>query len=421
MKKIEIVKKPIGLFCIIKQKIISRSNNFYLQNKLLRNMLKYATNNTEYYKIIKSNKLEDFPVISKQEIKNNFDKFVSNKKELYFYRESKTGGSTGEPFFFYNQMYADKNYQLKYWKKLGYKRGDKILSLTGSSFNKKDVESNIIIKKVKHSSYGDYVMSSLYLNEFNIKNYVTELIKLKPSFIRGYPSFVYELSKYILNEKVFIEFDIKAIQLTSEIAMEYQIDSIRKAFNTKVFYQYGHTECCVFGYTLNEEEKYYIEPLYGKVEILDENNKNVREGEIGEVVVTSYYNFVMPLIRYRTGDLAEFGGYDKENRMILNKIFGRTQDFVYDKNNQKICLTSLIFAQHFEAMKNIEKWQIEQFYPGTIIIHLVKSNNYSITDEIEIKNLFYKISNFNIIFDYLDDIEKTNRGKTLMLKQHIQN
>ena len=211
---------------------------------------------------------------------------------------------------------------------------------------------------------------------------------------------------------------IKAVELTSESAFDYQIEKIKTVLNTKVYLQYGHTESCICAYTYDESYIYRCEPLYGYVEILDQNGQHVQIGEIGEVVVTSLYNRAMPLIRYKTGDFAEFGGKD-DRYVYLNKVLGRTQDYIVNKNGDKVLLTALIFGQHFKAMEHIRKWQIEQFEIGKLVINVIKGDNYSNADEKEIYNLFEKLGNVHSVFNYVDEIPLTPRGKSKMLIQHL--
>ena len=55
-------------------------------------------------------------------------------------------------------------------------------------------------------------------------------------------------------------------------------------------------------------ECYHVEPLYGYCELIDKNGEVIREeGKTGEIVATGFCNTGMPLIRYKTGDLAEWG------------------------------------------------------------------------------------------------------------------
>jgi len=86
---------------------------------------------------------------------------------------------------------------------------------------------------------------------------------------------------------------------------------------------------------------------------------HVNRGELGEVVVTGFYNYAMPFIRYKMGDLAIFSG-DNDGIVRLKSVVGRTQDYIYSSNMDKILLTALIFGLHYKAFANIRKWQIVQ-------------------------------------------------------------
>ena len=62
---------------------------------------------------------------------------------------------------------------------------------------------------------------------------------------------------------------------------------------------------------------------------LDKDGQEVKEGEIGEIFVTSLTNYLMPLIRYKIGDLAVKARKDRvcscgRKLPILEKIIGRT-------------------------------------------------------------------------------------------------
>jgi phenylacetate-CoA ligase len=66
------------------------------------------------------------------------------------------------------------------------------------------------------------------------------------------------------------------------------------------------------------------------VEILDEEDKHVVEGEQGRVVVTDLHNYASPMIRYDTGDWAVRGGACRCGRswQTLTKVLGRTRNLM---------------------------------------------------------------------------------------------
>lgn len=404
--------------------VVSESDLIAKQHSRLVKILKYANEHCPHYRElgIDVKKWEDiykYPLLSKVEIKSNPKAFLSDKIDRLESYIGHTGGSTGEPLEVYNSPGIDDLFQIKLWKRNGYVEGDIILAMDGAKVDDKAIEAGQYLYKKNNTQlpYGGYGLSSLYVTDFNLSEYVRELINLRPTFIRGYPSFVYRVAKYISDQKIDITFKMKAVELTSESSFPFQHELIKAVFGCPVILQYGHTESCVFGYTYDDSMKYRIEPLYGYVEVIKEDGNHADVGEIGEVIVTTLHNNAMPLIRYKTGDNAVYGGADA-NGIILNEILGRTQDYIIDRDGNKKLLTALIFAQHFNALGNMVQWQLEQYTAGKIIAHIIKHNNYSSKDEEEIRKLFDKTGNVDMIFDYVSEIPLTGRGKSKMLVQH---
>ena len=407
--------------------ITSEHNVDKRQKRLLLKLMKYANKHCEFYKKLGIDvrtwqDIHKYPFLNKNDIRSNFDQFTSDNIKHMKYRISRTGGSTGEPLLFYNSNDIDGLFQNKLWKKIGYKKGDIILAMDGQKLSTDALNKNIFwyINSKNQLPYGGFGLSSLYLTDNNISYYIQYIVRLKPTFIRGYPSFIYRIAQYIIDNNISIDFEVKAIELTSESSYPKQREIICIAFKTRIVMQYGHTECCAFAYTYDNTMKYRVAPLYGYVEIIKEDGDHAKVGEMGEIIVTTLHSYAMPFIRYKTGDYAIYGGKDNHG-IILNEILGRTQDYIINRNNDKVLLTALIFAQHFKALGHIKQWQIEQFTGGEIIIHIVKSFNYSNTDEAEIVSLFEKVGNVSVILDYTDNIKLTKRGKSLMLIQHIKN
>lgn len=407
--------------------VIRKHKVHSMRIKKVNYTLKYACNHVSYYKKLLESKeiemlnLKTYPLIDKKIIKDNYNDLISDQKEYLNYFDAYTGGSTGEPLHFLRQKnYVDALTQIKFWKLLGYKLGDKILAMDGTSIPQGKLDNNIYWGKKKTTSlpYGKMFLSSLYLTYENINYYIKFILKYKPTFIRGYPSFVYQISKYMYDNNIKIDFRVKTIQLTSESSFPYQWETISKVFKCKISLQYGHTEASVFGYTYDESMKYKIEPLYGYTEVIKDDGTEAKPGEIGEIVVTSFYNKIMPLIRYKTGDYAIVGEKIGDT-IVLENIMGRTQDYIYNKNNEKVLLTALIFGQHFKALGNIDKWQIIQDKIGIVNMKIIKGKEYSIEDENEIKKLFLDKANTIVEIEYVTQISTTKRGKSKLLIQNL--
>ena len=400
-----------------------------LHKKGLNKILRQALINCRYYsKIGKDNAnsefdlLNHFPIIDKNIIRNNFKEFVASNLKKLKYFDMNTGGSTGEPLEFpvdISASYIDKAHQKFNFYLMGYKKGDIIAGFGGANVDKRLIKHNIYFQPLDNLSYAHYSFSSIYLNEKNISFYIKNLKILKPSILRGYPSFIYQLSDYIIKNDIELNFNVKGVLLTAENFFDYQIDTIKKAFATDIYFQYGHSEIAIFAFSSKNDYRYYCSPFYGFVEVINEYNAQVNIGEEGEVIVTGFNNLAMPFIRYRTGDRAIYGGRNNKC-IILNKVLGRNQDYVYDTNITKYALTAVVFGQHFNSFKNIKKWQIIQNVPGEVDIYLIKGENYSENDEQEIFSKFLKNANIKVNFKYIESIELTQRGKHKFLIQNIR-
>ncbi len=103
----------------------------------------------------------------------------------------------------------------------------------------------------------------------------------------------------------------------------------------------------------------------------------------------------------------------------FKKILGRNQDYIVSKDGQKVFLTALIFGQHLKAFKNIIQWQLRQDIIGIVSIVIIKSHNYTKSDEMEISDNFQSVADIELNFKYVDEIALTKRGKHLFLIQNI--
>ncbi|MEE9361046.1 MAG: hypothetical protein V3U92_00445 [Cellulophaga sp.] len=410
----------------------SEKDIFNLQNKKLLNILKYAYYNTEYYKnlfddnninINCSQDLKKIPFLSKEIIKNNPSALISKKFSKKYLSKKNTGGSTGEPLVFYSNTHSgliDYGHHTYLCSLMGHKKGDVILACGGFSIPQELRDNNVFWKKMrKGNSFGDYIFSVLYLNDANISIYIDKLIKLKPNILRGYPSFFDSIANYILKNEIELNFKIKGIILTAEMCSKNQQENIEKAFSSMVYFEYGHTEISLYCYTKDNTYTYQSSPIYGYIEVLNDDDTETKIGEIGNIVATGFINTGMPFIRYRTGDLAKI--VSRNGGVVqLKPIYGRLQDYIISKNNVKTYLTSLIFGQHFQAFSNIEKWQIIQDKANKIEILIIKGANYSQNDELEIYDKIRKVVALEITFKYVNSIPITKGGKHLFLKQNIK-
>jgi len=207
--------------------------------------------------------------------------------------------------------------------------------------------------------------------------------------------------------------------LTSENFSQQEKDYISDVLGCPVWGQYGHTECSVFAVQEPDKTRYLCSPLYGFTEIINDDGKHVGIGEIGSLVVTGFNMYGLPFIRYKTGDLAVYGGETNYGETILTELLGRDSDFIFDKDSKKIYLVGLIFGAHMHAFDCINTWQIVQDMIGSITLKIVKGVDYNQATEKELQT-FFASNNLDLVIEYVPSIEKTKRGKQKFLIQNIK-
>ncbi len=256
----------------------------HYRNEHLLQILRHAYQHCPYYRHamkqtgyhrIGLDMFQVMPLLDKEVIRQHRNEIIADNVQTMDIYRMNTGGSTGAPFDFIVSRVAglvDHLHQEHEFKTtMNYEHGDLIVALDGSSVPEDLLKKGIFWVDTSDNDlpYGRRSYSSLYLRKSTIDAYVDHLIATSPSILRGYPSVLNELAEHILNEKVAFPRCVKGVELTSENIYDWQVENIKKAFNTNVYFQYGHSEVCVFAYTNDESYRYFCSPLYGHTEVLN--------------------------------------------------------------------------------------------------------------------------------------------------------
>ena len=154
---------------------------------------------------------------------------------------------------------------------------------------------------------------------------------------------------------------------------------ISSFFNCKVTSFFGHSERLIFTpLNQNSYNQYDIQKKYGYVELIDKQQHIIdtpdREGEL---VGTSFDNFAMPLIRYKTND---FTSYSDEKINSLKLIQGRwNKEYLEGKDGLKLTLTAL--NMHNKIFENVIHFQFLQEKVSEVTLLLVVKSSYTMYDK----------------------------------------
>ena len=361
--------------------------------------------------------LQKLPFLTKDIVREHIKDLKATNCPEYKFEFNRTGGSTGFPLQFYKEKGVWMARHMAYTKA--------IMDWTGCSFLDRSVFITHLEEPWKYQLFGRVlVLSSFYMNEDYIPQFIQKISKLKPKYILTYPSTITILAQYMKKNNIKAFSTIEAIICHAETIYDWQRDIVEEIFNCRVHDSYGQREQTVFGGTCEYSNCYHMFPQYGIFELIDKNGKPVtKEDKIGEIVGTGFHTYFFPFIRYKTGDL---GVYTKKkcecgrNYPLLKKIEGRVQDFVVSKNKKIIPFTEV----HHLVVDSSQQVKESQFYQdkeGELVLNIVKTQQYTESDSQAIQKNFQKIldNEFHLSICFVDHIPRTKRGKFQFLIQKL--
>ncbi len=431
--------KRDGLLCAEKKakyaEGLSPEDLAHYQQKKIIELLKFVFVNVPYYK----EKLEEsgvnhqseitadhifrLPVLTKSEIKNNFDKFQSRSLVGNRIFKNSTSGSSGEPFKFntdlrsmaYKSAMVERNQR---WA--GIDRGDKEARLWGAQI---DVSVSNNIRGRIHGFISRKLMLSTYsMTEADLSRYASLLSSFKPKLLTSYPGPLDVFAKFCNKNNISIS-SLKAIITSAEMLYPHQRNEIECAFKVKIFNRYGSRE---FG-TIAQEDKYHdglrVNSDHVFIEILNEDNTDCNRGVLGELVVTDLDNYGMPLIRYKIGDRASWPveqyNYPGMPFPLLNSVEGRALDVILAPNGNRIGGTYWTILMRSRG--SIELFQIKQTSLTDISIKY-KSADRLTDSEIDFFNHEIKTKcgdEMKVAFEKVEKIPETRSGKHRIIISEI--
>jgi phenylacetate-CoA ligase len=162
--------------------------------------------------------------------------------------------------------------------------------------------------------------------------------RLSPTTLVAVPSFVVKLLEYAQQHNIDPNHtSVKKIVCIGESIRQENLQAnvlaqrITAQWHVKLYGTYASTEMQTAFTECNHGAGGHLHPELLYVELLDENNKPVPEGETGEVTITTLGVEAMPLLRYKTGDMAKFHQEScacGRNSLRLGPIVGRKQQML---------------------------------------------------------------------------------------------
>ena len=385
------------------------------QEKKRWEIFKYHLHNNPHYSSLLNktpDKWEDIPIINKDilRIKSNKNKYDYIQK-LY---TRNTSGSTGKPFTYSLDYLSHTLTWLlieNRYGSIGISLNDKQARMFGTPISRKERT----IEMLKDKLANRFRFNVLDLSDKALNEWVKTFRKNNFRYVYGYSFPIISFANYLNSIGITLK-DIcptlKSVIVTAEMCPPEDESLIEEAFGVPVANEYGASEIGIIGFGNAGNWKVSDELLY--VEIVDDNNNPVPDGEVGRVICTPLFNKGTPFIRYEVGDMASIT--TTEQGRIITNLVGRQEELAVLPSGRKApgdTVFYYVFKEFSNHFNDIQEYRAIQKASDTFEIQMITD---TVPGENEINHLKKTIENYlekglNIDINIVNKIERTRLGK----------
>lgn len=384
-----------------------------IQYQELQNLLKHHKEQSPWYKKLMSDK-QRVPIITKKDIQEAGDDFFSvNVPPAHLPVSTvKTSGSTGEPLeirtgTISSMFYSAYTLRATTWSK-HHLEPLKLSSIKAniSEYIEADNWHSIVSKFFKTGSMQGIPLTTDIVEQNRL------LTEFQPNILMTYPNNLRALCELWTDNFPLTE--LKYIKTMGETCTTDLRKFVKDVTGIDLIDMYSSQEIGTIAIQCPDSGLYHTMDENLIVEILDDNDVECSEGEIGRVVVTDLHNPFSPMIRYQIGDYAMRGGKCSCGRGLktISQILGRNRNLLVHPDGRKNW--PLVGFYKFMQVTDVRRFQFIQHDLENIELRV--ATDHDMTDEertkfIEIGHEFMG-PEFNInLVHYLGDLPPNSNGK----------
>ena len=380
----------------------------------------HKKHNAFYRSYLGSNEIrrwEDIPIITKAELQRPLKQLIS---EGYFLNDlfvNNTSGSSGTPFFFAKDKYAHaitwanvidrySEHGIEYGKSLQARFYG--IPLKGLKYYK-EKGKDILSARVRFPVFD--------LSNIVLKDYVKKFARRPFEYINGYTSALVYFAQYLISNKIVLKSicpSLRVVFPTSEMCSSHDREIMERGFGVPVANEYGCAEMDVLAFedpnnnwTLSEANVFF--------EVVDDQNNLLPIGSEGNLIITSLHNKAMPLIRYKLGDVAIINPVRLGNKLVLEKVICRTNEFALLPSGKKVpaltfyYITKTLIQQEF----GVKEFVVKQLLANTFQFDYVADQELSVAAIQKIKKAMddYLEPELKALFIKKQKIDRSPSGK----------
>ncbi len=354
-----------------------------------------------------------FPLLTRTHLREQLEELVVEGVERSSLKYDTTSGSTGKPTPYYHgteyaRLSGVQVVRNQLWT--GWRYGEPVVKIWGwvsaFNFNPRDrlhiLADDLLRNETRLPAY--------HMTDEDLRRWPGVLRQRRPSLLIGYVNAMLALAQ---SPEDLSSVGLRGVVATAETLFPAQREALERAYGCKVYNRYGCRELstiaheCAYGRLHINEDWVYAE-------ITDSQGRPVPRGQVGQVVLTGYFTFGMPFIRYAVEDAAAFSEDESPcpcgcNFRSLSRLEGKLQDLI------SLPEGGYVSGEYFAGVMRhhpVRHFQVNQPEIDHLDALLVPGEGYCQQDEEEMRRRILEYCpGVTVTFQQVTEIPLTASGK----------
>ena len=366
------------------------------------------------------------PVMTKSDLQKPLRQRLSDSfttKNVYV---NKTSGSSGDPFIFAKDKFSHALTWAIIQNRFGWFNLNFNTSKQARFYGIPLDPKGYYKERFKDALSKRFRFSVFDLSDEAFTKYLKKFETTPFDYINGYTSSIIQFAKFLQKKNSVLKTicpTLTACVVTSEMLFDDDKLLMETQFGVPVINEYGASELDLIAFQ-NPKGQWQLNNETLLIEILDDQNNVLPNGEEGRIIITSFYNKAHPFIRYDIGDIGVISKASTYKKPILEKLIGRTNDIAILPSGKKAAGLTFYYITKsmIEDDGNVREFVIEQLTNKHFNIKYVSEENLSTTKTEIIKKEMEKYleSGLDITFEKLDKLQRNKNGKLKQFSTYIK-
>lgn len=407
------------------QLIPERDYEAYVKDQR-KNIVDHHLNNNKIYRSLvgkdRFNVWEDLPVMKKSDLQKPLKDRLSvgyTAKKVYV---NKTSGSSGHPFVFAKDTFCHALTWAEIMDRFGWFGINFNSSLQARFYGIPLDRIGYQKERLKDRLSHRYRFPIFDLSDKKLEKYLSVFKRKKFYYINGYTSSIVLFAKFLKSKNIILTSicpTLKYCLVTSEMLFESDKKLMETFLGVPVINEYGASELDLIAFT-NMDGEFILNSETLFVEILDEHDNLVVNGEPGRIVITSLYNKAHPMIRYDLGDTGILSKNSTFKKPILEQLIGRTNDIAKLPSGKMVPGLTFYYVTKsiIEDHGIIKEFIVEQTEIDSFNVIYVSDRELTLQETYEMEKALYTYLEDGLHLNFKREkvLDRSQRGK---LKQFI--